>query len=92
MLAFITGVVEIITRYLLHLTLYDMIRSSSNFEDVKAVLNERTNWTIEVLRSVLAIPLANGSHFVTLCSLLFLIMAESIHLNYGRLTPRALKA
>lgn len=29
-------------------TLYEMIRSSHNFEDVKVALNERTNWSIEL--------------------------------------------
>ncbi|KAF9225670.1 hypothetical protein BS17DRAFT_777486 [Gyrodon lividus] len=71
--------------------MYDMMRSSYGFEDVKAALNERTNWTIDVLRSVLTIRLANGGYFVTLCSLLFLLLAESMHLRYGRLAPLELK-
>ncbi|KAF9235684.1 hypothetical protein BU15DRAFT_64681 [Melanogaster broomeanus] len=68
-----------------------MMQSSADFEDVKAALNERTNWTIEMLRNVLTIHLANGGYFVTLCSLLLLAMVESIHLHYAQLAPLQLK-
>ncbi|KAF9231079.1 hypothetical protein BU15DRAFT_82852 [Melanogaster broomeanus] len=83
--------VQTLVRSLLQFTLYDMVRSSRDFEDVKAALNERTTWSIDVLRSVFSIRLANGGYFVTLCSLLILLMAESMHLHYGRLTPSGLK-
>ncbi|KAF9231083.1 hypothetical protein BU15DRAFT_82855 [Melanogaster broomeanus] len=79
------------TRYLLQLTLYDMMQSSADFEDVKAALNERTNWTIEMLRNVFTICLTNGGYFITSCSLLLLVIVESIHLHYGRLAPLQLK-
>ncbi|KAF9234710.1 hypothetical protein BU15DRAFT_65492 [Melanogaster broomeanus] len=73
------------------------MQSSADFEDVKAALTERSNWTIEV-PSIEAdelqprsIPLANGGYFVTLYSLLLLAMVESIHLHYARLAPLQLK-
>ncbi|KAF9231082.1 hypothetical protein BU15DRAFT_82854 [Melanogaster broomeanus] len=44
--------VQSLVRSLLQLTLYDITRSSHDFEDVKAALNERTTWTINVLRTV----------------------------------------
>ncbi|KAF9235679.1 hypothetical protein BU15DRAFT_64675 [Melanogaster broomeanus] len=59
MLALIQEAVKKIGRYLLQLTLYDMMRSSRDFEDVKADLNERTNWTIEVTKDNL---IASASH------------------------------
>ncbi|KAF9234712.1 hypothetical protein BU15DRAFT_78789 [Melanogaster broomeanus] len=83
--------VQTLVRSLLQFTLYDMMRSSHDFEDVKAALNERTTWSIDMLRSVLSIRLANGGYFLTLCPRLVLLMAESIHLHYGRLTPSGLK-
>ena len=36
-------------QYLSKLTLYELICSSRDFEDVKAALNERTNWSIELV-------------------------------------------
>ncbi|KAF9235683.1 hypothetical protein BU15DRAFT_77808 [Melanogaster broomeanus] len=87
----IPEIIQTLVRSLLQLTLYDMIRSSRDFEDVKAALNERTTWTIDVLRSVFSIRLANGGYFVTLCSLMALFMAENMHLHYGRLAPGELK-
>ncbi|KIK74455.1 hypothetical protein PAXRUDRAFT_835971 [Paxillus rubicundulus Ve08.2h10] len=91
MQAFPSAAAKTLAQYLLRLTPYDMMRSSHDFEDVKATLNERTTWTIEVLRSVFAIRFANGGYFITLCSLLFLLMAETTHLYYGRLSPLELK-
>ncbi|KIJ67442.1 hypothetical protein HYDPIDRAFT_108218 [Hydnomerulius pinastri MD-312] len=78
-------------RYLLQFTLYDMMLSSHDFEDVRSALNERVNWTIEMLRSAFNIRLANGGYFITLCTLFFLAAAESMHMHYGRLTPAQLK-
>ncbi|KIJ05002.1 hypothetical protein PAXINDRAFT_103946 [Paxillus involutus ATCC 200175] len=52
--ALASAAAKTLTQYLLRLTPYDMMRSSHDFEDVKAALNERTTWTIEVLRSVFA--------------------------------------
>ncbi|KAF9230217.1 hypothetical protein BU15DRAFT_83906 [Melanogaster broomeanus] len=91
MLAFSQEAVKKVTRYLLQLTLYDVMRSSHDFEDVKADLNERTNWTIEALRSFFTIRFADEGHFVTLCAFLWLVIAESMHLHYGRLAPHELK-
>ncbi|KIJ07189.1 hypothetical protein PAXINDRAFT_19611 [Paxillus involutus ATCC 200175] len=91
MQALASAAAKTLTQYLLRLTPYDMMRSSHDFEDVKAALNERTTWTIEVLRSVFAIRFANGGYFITPCSLLFLLMAETMHLHYGRLPPLELK-
>ncbi|KIJ07656.1 hypothetical protein PAXINDRAFT_19173 [Paxillus involutus ATCC 200175] len=54
MQALASAAAKTLTQYLLRLTPYDMMQSSHDFEDVKAALNERTTWTIEVLRSVFA--------------------------------------
>jgi len=91
MQALISAAAKTTTGYLLRLTPYDMLRSSHDFKDVKAALNERTNWTIEVLRNVFTIRFANGGYFITLCSLLFLLMAETMHMHYSRLPPLELK-
>ncbi|KAF9234707.1 hypothetical protein BU15DRAFT_65490 [Melanogaster broomeanus] len=105
MMAWISEAIKMGTRCLLQLTLYDMMQSSTNFDDVKAALNERTNWTIEMashahltfadtlkqLRNVFTICLTNGGYFITSCSLLLLVIVESIHLHYGRLAPLQLK-
>ncbi|KAF9234711.1 hypothetical protein BU15DRAFT_65493 [Melanogaster broomeanus] len=70
-----------------------MIESSQDFDDVKAALNERTEWTIAVTDELQlhSVGPPNGGYFVTFCSLLFLLMAEIIHLRYGRLSPLELK-
>ncbi|KAF8836572.1 hypothetical protein BDN67DRAFT_1071886 [Paxillus ammoniavirescens] len=91
MQALASAAAKTLAQCILQLTPYDMMQSSHDFEDVKAALDERTTWTIEVLRSVFAIRFANGGHFITLCSLLFLLMAETMHLHYGRLPPLQLK-
>ena len=120
-----------VTRKILGLTLYDMMRSSHDFEDVKAALNDRTDWSIELVStsdrcklrrvsplheslysfvaasrrrplfflhlevSSLMIPrsihLSDGGNFFMLCALFFLVMAENIHIHYGRLSPGELK-
>ena len=38
-----------------------------------------------------SIELTNGKYFFTLCALSFFVMAESIHIHYGRLSPAELK-
>ncbi|KAH0832243.1 hypothetical protein J3R83DRAFT_13217 [Lanmaoa asiatica] len=91
MQAFISKIYETLTRYILRLTLYDMMRSSHDFEDVSAALNHRTDWSIELFRSCFTIHLSNGSYFLMLCALSFLVMAENIHIHYGRLSPAELK-
>ncbi|KAF8551882.1 hypothetical protein OG21DRAFT_1486644 [Imleria badia] len=78
-------------RYVRELTLYDMMRSSPDFQDVKAALKERIDWTIELFRSCFTIHLTNGGSFLMLGALLFLLMAENIHIHYGRLSPTELK-
>ena len=125
----ISRILRTVTRHIVGLTLYDMMRSSPDFEDVKVALNDRTNWSIELVsipfsssfnishlctnrRTVsqllhvgdrcpklhvrrLTIPrsihLSNGGYFFMLCTLSFLVMAENIHIHYGRLSPAELK-
>ena len=38
-----------------------------------------------------SVHLTNGSHFFMLSTLSFLVMAETIHIRYGRLSPAELK-
>ncbi|KAG8214803.1 hypothetical protein J3R82DRAFT_9947 [Butyriboletus roseoflavus] len=38
-----------------------------------------------------SIHLGNSNYFFTLCALSFLVMAENIHIRYGRLSPAQLK-
>jgi hypothetical protein len=38
-----------------------------------------------------SIHLSNGGYFFMLCALSFLVMAENIHIHYGRLSPAELK-
>ena len=38
-----------------------------------------------------SVHLTNGSHFFMLSTLSFLVMAETIHIHYGRLSPAELK-
>ncbi|KAN0087805.1 hypothetical protein V8E55_006426 [Tylopilus felleus] len=66
-----------VTQYILGLILYD----------VKVVLNDRTDWSIELVSTSLRIHLNNGGHFFMLCALFFLIMAENMRIHYGRLSP-----
>ncbi|KAF8427575.1 hypothetical protein L210DRAFT_3634446 [Boletus edulis BED1] len=77
-------------RTILGLTLYDMMQLSHDFEDVKAALNDRIDWSVELFRSCLTIRIDNGSYFF-MCALAFLVIAENIHLHYGRLSPTELK-
>jgi hypothetical protein len=124
----ISNILSTVTRKILGLTLYDMMRSSHDFEDVKAALTDRTDWSIELVStsgmcilhhvsplreslysfvaasrrgtSVLSmsarltiprsIQLSNGGYFF-MCALSFLVMAENIHIHYGRLSPAELK-
>jgi hypothetical protein len=123
----ISNILSSVTRKILGLTLYDMMRSSHDFEDVKAALNDRTDWSIELVsasgRCILhhisplreslysfvaasrrtgvlsmstrltiprSIQLSNGGYFF-MCALSFLVMAENIHIHYGRLSPAELK-
>ncbi|KAI9464644.1 hypothetical protein HD554DRAFT_2120575 [Boletus coccyginus] len=89
----ITKTLKAVTRHILRLTLYDMMHSSDDFEDIKATLNDRTDWSIELFRSCFVIQnhLSNGGNLFVLCALSFLVMAENIHLHYGRLSPAELK-
>ena len=45
----ISNILRTVTRKILGLTLYDMMRSSHDFEDVKTVLTDRTDWSIELV-------------------------------------------
>lgn len=38
-------------RYFTKFTLYEMVCNSQDFEDVKAALNEQTDWSIELVSS-----------------------------------------
>lgn len=116
-------------RYVHEHTLYNMMRSSPDFEDVKAALNERMGWSIELV-SIFVWPIvqhhsplhellssfvvasreeplpslhdpwltiprsihltSGGSPFMP-GALLFLFMAENIHIQYGQLSPAQLK-
>ncbi|KAH0832324.1 hypothetical protein J3R83DRAFT_13337 [Lanmaoa asiatica] len=112
MKTFMSKMYGTLTRHILGLTLYDMMRSSHDFEDVRAALNDRIDWSIELVstscsphtsspltlagiivqfRSCFTIRLSNGGYFFMLCSLSLLVMAENIHIHYGRLSPAELK-
>ncbi|KAF9232114.1 hypothetical protein BU15DRAFT_67739 [Melanogaster broomeanus] len=67
-----------------------MMRSSRDFEDVKADLNERTNWTIEVTKDNLIASASHmkdtSSHCVRSCGWLWLracisTMVDSPHIS-----------
>ena len=45
----ISKIFKILAQYILRLTLYDMIQSSHDFEDVRTALNDRTDWSIELV-------------------------------------------
>ena len=45
----ISKLLRSVSRNILGLTLHDMMRSSHDFEDVKAALNDRTDWSIELV-------------------------------------------
>ena len=45
----LSTVIHAAAQYLSRLTLYEMLRSSRDFEDVKEVLNARMNWSIELV-------------------------------------------
>ncbi|KAG9316541.1 hypothetical protein JVU11DRAFT_2591 [Chiua virens] len=92
MQAYSSKIFNAIARHILGLTLYDMMRSSVGFEDVRAALNDRVAWSIDLFRSCFTIHLISGNYFFTLLTLAFLFMAENIHIHYGRLSPMELKA
>ncbi|KAG9315525.1 hypothetical protein JVU11DRAFT_3141 [Chiua virens] len=91
MQAYVSTILNTLTQNILGLTLYETMRSSTDFEDVRATLNDRTAWSIELFRNCFTVYLLNRSYFFTLCTLAFLIMAENIHIHYGRLSPLELK-
>ena len=45
----LSKILRTVTRHILGLTLYDMMRSSHDFEDVKVALNDRTEWSVELV-------------------------------------------
>ncbi|KAG6375953.1 hypothetical protein JVT61DRAFT_2830 [Boletus reticuloceps] len=49
MQGFISKLFKTITQNVPGLTLYDMMQSSHDFEDVKAALNDRIDWSIELV-------------------------------------------
>ena len=130
MQASISKLLETTSRSILALTLYGKMLSSRDFQDVKEALNDRTNWSIELVSTFVhftlqhlsplheslqfrscftygtitffpRIPrlmlllsihcLSNDGSFLMLCALFFLVIAENIHMNYGRLSAAELK-
>ncbi|KAG6372785.1 hypothetical protein JVT61DRAFT_7185 [Boletus reticuloceps] len=87
----ISKIFKTVTQHVLGLTLYHMMESSQDFEDVRAALHDRMEWSIELFRSCFTIHLSSGGYFFMLCSLFFLVIAENIHIHYGRLSPAELK-
>ncbi|KAF8427573.1 hypothetical protein L210DRAFT_3138585 [Boletus edulis BED1] len=87
----ISKIFKTVTQHVLGLTLYHMMQSSQDFEDVRVVLHDRVEWSIELFRSCFTIHLSSGGYSFMLCSLFFLVIAENIHIHYGRLSPAELK-
>ena len=125
----LSNISKAVTQQMPRYTLYEMMRSSHDFQDVKLALNDHTNWSIELVSTSLrrvyfhvsssleplysfvavsrrsqlfppwtsgltmfcSVHLTNSSHFFMLSTLSFLVMAETIHIHYGRLSPAELK-
>ncbi|KAF9219196.1 hypothetical protein BS17DRAFT_789974 [Gyrodon lividus] len=79
---------DAVIQIILQLTPYQALRSS---EDVLRMLNDRRGWVIDAYRSCSNTNLPRYNTFATLCTLVFLTMAETLHLRYGRLSPAQLR-
>ena len=128
MQALIAKIFKVPTQFILRLTLYEMMCSSPDFENVRVALNDRTDWSIElvstrdsvvyrvshhrrhhsivsqllsvcrncspcisILKTHCSIHVTNGNNFFMLCTLSFLVVAETIQVQHGRLSPAELK-
>ncbi|KAF9235670.1 hypothetical protein BU15DRAFT_77795 [Melanogaster broomeanus] len=75
--AFFSSIIQII----LQLTSYEALRASEEHNDVVRMLNERRGWAIDAYRSCFNINLLLDNTSTTLCTLVFLAMAEILHLR-----------
>jgi len=59
MQTFIVKITKAVNKRILGPTLYEMMRSSPDFEDVKLALNDRTDWSIEVVSAYSSVVYAH---------------------------------
>ena len=68
MQASISKILKTVSRSMLALTLYDKMLSSRDFQDVKEALNDRTDWSIELVSSSVHFVFQHLSPFTNHCS------------------------
>ncbi|KIK91959.1 hypothetical protein PAXRUDRAFT_830401 [Paxillus rubicundulus Ve08.2h10] len=81
---------DIIIQIILQFTPHGAFHAFEAPNDILRMLNERRGWAIDAYRSCFNINLPRNNSFATLCTLVFLAMAETMHLCYGRLSPTQL--
>ncbi|KAI6148933.1 hypothetical protein BKA82DRAFT_4481497 [Pisolithus tinctorius] len=76
---------------ILQLTPFANIHAIDDYAHVLAHLVEYWEWDIDVYRSYLNPNVHSDNTYIVLCALVFLTMAEWMHMLYGGLTPEELQ-
>lgn len=78
-------------QFILKLTPFTNIRAIDDHAHILAHLVEYWEWDIDAYRSYLNPNIRTDNTYIVLCALVFLTMAEWMHLLYGGLTPEELQ-
>ncbi|KAI6141242.1 hypothetical protein BKA82DRAFT_28664 [Pisolithus tinctorius] len=82
---------DLALQFILQLTLFANLRAVDDYAHVLANLVEYWEWDIDAYRSYLNPNVRTDNTYIVLFALVFLTMAEWMHLLYGRLTPGELR-